>query len=132
MFIIGLRQENPAQSFKNIKNPFHLAVTPEFHWTDQKIQVHFFTCVLGFLLAAVIWKTVRNKTGYKGTLDNLLDALNNIRLASVIERHGEKERIKVKYQIEEMDKEEKRFALALGIHDNDHKLNLPKEISVYT
>lgn len=118
-------------SFKNIKNPFHLAVTPEFHWTDQKIQVHFFSCVLGFLLATITWKTVKNKTGYRGTLDNLLDALNNIRLASVVEQSEGKGKMKVHHQIEEMDKEEIEIAKALSLLD-DHLNPLKlKEISVY-
>ena len=118
-------------SFKNIKNPFHLAVTPEFHWTDQKIQVHFFTCVLGFLLATIIWKTVRDKIGYKGTLDNLLDTLNNIRLASIVDQSVGKGKIRVNYQIEEMDEEENRIASVLELDNNIFKpLNL-NGLSVY-
>ncbi len=119
-------------SFKNIKNPFHLAVTPEFHWTDQKIQVHFFTCVLGFLLATIIWKTVRDKIGYKGTLDNLLDTLNNIRLTSVVDQLAGKAKIKVNYQIEEMDEEERKIASALGLYDDVLKPLKLKGLSVYT
>lgn len=118
-------------SFKNIKNPFHLAVTPEFHWTDQKIQVHFFTCVLGFLLAAITWKTVKNKTGYQGTLDNLLNTLNNIRLVSLIEQSGGKGKMKVNYQIEEMDEEEKKIASALDLGGDDFKSLKIRGLSVY-
>ena len=118
-------------SFKNIKNPFHLAVTPGFHWTDQKIQVHFFTCVLGFLLAAITWKTVKDKTGYRGTLDHLLDTLNNIRLVSLIEQSGKKGKMKVNYQIEEMDEEEKNIASALELGDDEFKPLKTKGLSVY-
>ena len=40
-------------AFGNLKNPYHLALKPQFHWTDQKIKVHFFICVLGYLLASI-------------------------------------------------------------------------------
>jgi len=41
-------------AFKNLKNPYHLALRPQYHWTDQKIKVHFFICVLGYLLATIL------------------------------------------------------------------------------
>ena len=89
------------QAFKNVKNPYHLAVTPEFHWTDQKIKVHYLTCVLGYFLAALLWYDAK-KNGFKGTLDTLLDSLNDIRLAQLIEYTGAKGRPKVIYKLEEM------------------------------
>jgi transposase len=101
-------------AFKNIKNPYHLAVTPEFHWTDQKIKVHFFTCVLGYLLASIIWKIAREKCGYGGTLDNLLDLLNGVRLAALIEpKAGGGE--KVDYCLERMNQEEQKLIEAFAI-----------------
>ena len=71
-------------AFKNIKNPYHLTLKPQHHWTDQKIRVHYFMCVLGYLMSTLLWKQAREKGGYTGTLDNLLDSLNNIRLAVVV------------------------------------------------
>jgi len=57
------------QSFKNLKNFYHLALRPQFHWTDQKIKVHFFICVLGYLLATIVWREARTKAQFRGTLD---------------------------------------------------------------
>ena len=107
-------------AFKNVKNPFHLAITPEYHWTDQKIRVHFFSCVLGFTLTTLIWKKAKEQINYKGNLDNLLDALNEIRLATVIENTGEKGKPKVTYQLEEIDAGEEKMVKMLGIA-NIHK-----------
>ncbi len=42
-------------AFKNLKNPYHLAVTPGFHWTDQKLRIHYMICVIGYLLSALVW-----------------------------------------------------------------------------
>ncbi|MCK4307801.1 IS1634 family transposase, partial [candidate division WOR-3 bacterium] len=36
--------------FKNLKNPYHLAVRPQYHWTDQKIEAHVLMCLIGYLL----------------------------------------------------------------------------------
>ncbi|MCH7994263.1 MAG: hypothetical protein IIB57_07440 [Planctomycetes bacterium] len=32
-------QSKIEQAFKELKNPHHLAIKPQFHWTDQKIRV---------------------------------------------------------------------------------------------
>ena len=93
------------QSFKNIKNPYHLAITPGFHWTDQKIKVHYFICVLGYLLSALMWDEAR-KVGFSGTLDNLLNSLNGIRLSRKVEISGKKGKPKVTYELEEMSKDQ--------------------------
>ena len=66
-------------AFRNLKNPYHLALKPQFHWTDQKIKVHFFICVLGYLLASIVWHQAKVHAQFKGTLDTLLDTLNNIK-----------------------------------------------------
>ena len=118
-------------AFKNIKNPYHLALKPQHHWTDQKIRVHYFMCVLGYLMSTLLWKQAREKGGYAGTLDNLLDSLNNIRLAAVVHPKEGRGRPKISYQLEEMDTQENALAQALGI--NELHTNRPKisEVGVY-
>ena len=120
------------QSFKDIKNPFHLAVTPEFHWTDQKIRIHFFTCVLGFLLATLIRKQAREKAGYKGTLDNLLDLLSGVRLATLIESVGKKGKPKVTYQLEVTEEDESELISALNLKSIHEKPVKIEGLSLYT
>ena len=119
------------QAFKNIKNPYHLAVTPEFHWTDQKIVVHYCTCVLGYLLAALMWRQARLKAEYIGTLDNLLDRLNEIRLATIITAGGKKGKAKVTRKLEEMSSEQIKLASALELTDLHKKRMKIEGVSVY-
>ena len=118
--------------FKNIKNPYHLAVTPEFHWTDQKIRVHFFLCVLGFQLTSIIGRIIRRKLNYKGTLDNLLDSLNNIRLATILEDSKRTGKIKAHYKIEEMEDTERSLMSALGLLELHQKPPKIEGVGVYT
>jgi transposase len=118
-------------AFKNIKNPHHLTLKPQHHWTDQKIRVHYFMGVLGYLMSTLIWKQVKETSGYTGTLDNLLDSLNNIRLAALIEAKTGRGKPKVSYQLEQMDTQESQLVEALGIgelHTNRPKIS---QIGVY-
>lgn len=118
-------------AFKNIKNPYHLTLKPQHHWTDQKIRIHYFMCVLGYLMSTLLWKQAKEKADYNGTLDNLLDRLNNIRLAAVIEPKEGRGRPKINYQLEQMDAQEHALVQALGI-DELH-INRPQipEVGVY-
>ncbi|RLD93049.1 MAG: IS1634 family transposase, partial [Bacteroidetes bacterium] len=47
-------QSKIEHAFRNLKNPYHLALKPQYHWTDQKIKVHYFICVIGYLLSSII------------------------------------------------------------------------------
>jgi len=124
-------QATVEHAFKNIKNPYHLAITPEFHWTDQKIKVHYFTCVLGYLLAALIWREVKIKAGFKGTLDTLLDTLNNVRLSTLLEKTGKRGKPKATYKIEEMTEEQKVLMEALDLKETHLKRTEIYGVGVY-
>lgn len=108
-------QADVENAFRNIKNPYHLAIRPQFHWTDQKISVHFFMCVLGYLLAAILLREARNNAGFNGSMDTLFDTLNAIRLAACISDTGKRGKPKATYQLEEMDELQQKLAKALGI-----------------
>ncbi|MFX0137483.1 MAG: IS1634 family transposase, partial [Candidatus Hodarchaeota archaeon] len=32
--------------FRKTKNPFHVAFMPQYHWTDSKIRIHAFVCIV--------------------------------------------------------------------------------------
>jgi transposase len=125
-------QSHIEQAFKNIKNPYHLAVRPQYHWTDQKIKVHYFICILGYLLATLIWKTAKEKTNFNGTLDNFLDSLNHIRLGAILESTEKRGAIKAVYKLEEMSEDEWLLLKSLNIEESH--INRPKlpGVGVYT
>ena len=43
-------------SFRQMKDTDHLSVKPIFHWTDEKIRVHLFTCILAMRLCSLLQK----------------------------------------------------------------------------
>jgi len=108
-------------AFRNMKNPDHLALRPQYHWTDQKIAVHFFICVLGFLLATLVWRESTRKSSFCGSMDTLLDILNNIRLATMLEETTTPGPAKTTYKLEILDKQQQELVQALGIQNFHEK-----------
>jgi len=71
-------QHHIEDAFRDMKDPDHIAMRPQFHWTDQKVQVHVFTCVLALMLLSL----QRRELAAKGfTLSNrrMLQLLGSIR-----------------------------------------------------
>ena len=119
-------------TFKNLKNPYHLALSPQFHWTDQKIIVHYFGCVLGYQLSAIVWRQAKSETRFRGALDTLLDMLNNIRLGTILEESKTRGRVKATYKLEEMSDEENIIMEALALKDFHNSRPKLKGVGVYT
>jgi len=124
-------QSKIEHAFRNMKNPYHLALKPQYHWTDQKIKVHYFICVIGYLLSSVIWREARLKAGYTGSLDNLLDTLNGIRLSTMLEKSNKTGKPKATYLLEEMTEAEQRIIRALGVENAHNEQPKIKHVGVY-
>ena len=75
--------------FRQLKDDQHFAVRPQYHWTDHKIQVHAFICLLALLLGRVVEREARAH-GYKESLSRLMDRLGDVRLAMVLQPSGKR------------------------------------------
>ena len=124
-------QSKVENAFKNLKNPYHLSIKPQFHWTDHKVKVHFFVCVLGYLLATIVWRKARLGAQFSGTLDTLLDTLNNIRLATLLEESETRGAVKAIYKLEEVSDIENNLMEALEIKDLHNNRPRIGGVSVY-
>jgi transposase len=124
-------QSKIEHAFRDMKNPHHLALKPQYHWTDQKIKVHYFICVIGYLLSSIIWREARLKTGYKGSLDGLLDMLNNIRLATMLQESKKAVKPKANYMLEIMSEQEEEIMSALGLKNLHNEQPKIKNVGVY-
>jgi len=124
-------QAQVEYAFKTMKNPFHLALRPQYHWTDQKIEVHGFICLLAFLLSMVLYKRAKEKSGFAGCPHTLFEKLSTIRLATFVETPSQKTkgRYKAVHRMEEMDEEVHALARGLDLVDKELKTNIP--FSVY-
>lgn len=80
-------QSDVEEAFKQSKNDEHFAIRPQFHWTDQKIKVHVFICLLSLMLGRILELRAR-QLGRMECLSKLMDRLATIRLALVINTPG--------------------------------------------
>ena len=112
-------QSQAEHVFRNLKDPYHLALRPQFHWTDQKIQVHAFCCLVGYLLAALVRRTAR-QMGYAQGISQLLEMLNEIRIVLRTEKRKGPGRPRIRWQLEENDLDATRLYNTLV--SSDHTL----------
>lgn len=119
-------QSNVEKAFKELKNPFHMSVKPQYHWTDQKIKVHDLICVIGFLLSTLTWWEVRRKTDYKGCMNTLFNTLKNIKLGSVLEKNEKNGRLRADYKLEMMDVDEQKLFDCMELMDFHTNTNRQK------
>lgn len=68
-------------AFKQLKNSDHLAVKPVFHWTDDKIRVHIFSCVLAYRLCCLLRKELAIKN-INASINQILDSMKEIKQVS--------------------------------------------------
>jgi transposase len=85
-------QYHIEDAFKQMKNPHFLHWSPMFHWTDSKIRVHAFYCVLALTLSSVLQREVWRK-GEPLSINRLLEELSGIRETLVIypRRQGQRQ-----------------------------------------
>ncbi len=92
------------QTFSLLKNPYHLAVSPQYHWTDQKMRVHISICLIALLLSRLLHKIAQEQHEYSGGVDSLLDDLGTVRLALLMRTPNRKgARPQCTWMLEERD-----------------------------
>ena len=74
---------NVEEAFKYMKNRDYLRWQPAFHWTDQKVEVHTFYCVLALLFATLARK-IAVEAGHDISLPTLLDDLSAIKEVALL------------------------------------------------
>jgi len=62
-------------AFRQMKDTSHLNVRPIFHWTDEKIEVHIFYCVLAYRLCCILKKEL-DESGIKESLNYILNDMH--------------------------------------------------------
>jgi len=73
--------------FKRMKSPIMISLEPVYHWTDQKIRVHVFCCVLALMLLLLLKRKLQS-AGIKLSLEMMIEELSDVQL-SVIKFYNE-------------------------------------------
>ena len=70
-------------AFREMKDPHHIALRPQYHWTDQKVRVHVFTCVVALMLLSLLQRELHMK-GIDLSIRRVVDLLEDIREMTMI------------------------------------------------
>lgn len=124
--ILGSRaQSHVEDAFKQMKDPHWVSFSPTFHWTDQKLRVHCFYCVLALTLCSLLQRTAA-QAGIKLTIPSLLEQLGNVKevinLYSVVQGEApSKGRPRMEYVLSERSPLQEKLCKLFAVHDLAHR-----------
>ena len=96
-------QSKVEAAFRDLKDPGMISTRPQVHWTDQKLRVHTFLCVMAYLLVRLLWWRYRRQARVPLSPRSLLAQLKKIRIVRIVELTQKRGRPRLRYQLEEMD-----------------------------
>jgi transposase len=76
-------QHHVEADFRRLKNPQYLTFRPTFHWTDQKLRVHAFYCVLALMLLNLLRRQLA-QAGLPLSVVKMMDLLVDIREVTLL------------------------------------------------
>lgn len=82
--VLGYRsQYHVEDAFRSMKNPHFLAFRPTFHWTDQKLRVHAFYCVLALMILSLLRRKL-DLASIHLSIPSMMEKLADIREVTLI------------------------------------------------
>jgi transposase len=82
--VLGYRAQHHVEGdFRHLKNPLYLSFRPTFHWTDQKLRVHAFYCVLALMILNLLRRQLA-QAGILVSMVKMMKQLTNIQEVTVL------------------------------------------------
>ncbi len=76
--VAGYRSQSEIEfGFRQLKDPHEVSFSPMYHWTENNIAVHTFTCVLALQLAHLL-RLQAHRAGHDLSVKAILDTLGGI------------------------------------------------------
>ncbi len=102
-------------AFRQMKDTTFLSFRPFFHWTDQKIRVHAFYCVLALRLCLLLKKTL-HENSMPMSLYKMLSKLAEIKQVIIVyPKKGESKKDREIYSQTKLSPEQKKMVAILNI-----------------
>jgi transposase len=76
-------QSHVEAAFRRMKDPRFLTFRPTFHWTDQKLRVHAFYCVLALTILSLLRRKLAQK-GIRLSIARMAERLADIREVTLL------------------------------------------------
>jgi transposase len=106
-------QADVEAGFRQLKDPKVVSFSPMFHWTDQKIRVHVFYCVLALAVAHLLRRQAA-QAGMVMSVRELLATLTGIQ-ETVLLYQGARGRPRARHVLTEMDPIQQRLYDLYGL-----------------
>jgi len=108
-------QYHIEHAFRQMKNTDHLGMRPLHHWTDQKIKVHAFYCVLALRLCGLLQKELHQQ-GIELSVNRMLDLLSDIKqVITVYPKEGASKKDRQVFSLSKPAPEVKKIMEVLNI-----------------
>jgi len=113
--VAGYRSQSEVEAgFRQMKNPHVVSFGPMHHWTDSKIRVHVFYCVLALTIAHLMRREA-DQAGLHLSVRELLAILGGIEETVLLYHDGGKGRPRAQRIITDKDPTQQRLADLFGI-----------------
>ena len=108
--VAGYRSQSEVEKgFRQLKDPHVVSFSPMHHWTDSKIRVHVFYCVLALAIAHLMRRQA-DRAGLHMSVRELLATLAGIGETVLLYHDGAKGRPRAQRMITDMDPTQQRLA----------------------
>jgi transposase len=113
--VAGYRSQNDVESgFRQLKDPHVVGFSPMYHWTESKIRVHVFYCVLA-LTVAHLMRRQAHQSGLHLSVRELLTNLGGIQETVLIYPTGNKGRPRAQRILTDTNPTQKRLYNLFGL-----------------
>lgn len=114
--IRGYRSQHHVETaFRRMKDCHHIALRPQYHWTDQKVQVHVLCCVLALMLCSLLRRELHRK-GIDRSIPDMLDELAKIcEVGVVYPPQGKQQMPSIQMTLSQMSDEQRALYDALDL-----------------
>ena len=114
--VAAYRSQSDAEfGFRQLKDPHVVSFSPMHHWTDSKIRVHVFYCVLALAIAHLMRRHA-DRAGLHMSVRDLLDQLAGIEETVLLYHDGGKGRPRAQRMLTDMTPTQQRLADLFTIH----------------
>lgn len=108
-------QYHIENAFRQMKDTTFLGFRPIRHWTDQKIMVHAFCCVLALRLCCIL-NRIFHENGIKISINKMLEMLTDIKqVITIYPKRGDSKKDREVYSLSKMELEQKKAIEFLNI-----------------
>jgi len=114
--VAGYRSQSEVESgFRQLKDPQVVSFSPMHHWTDSKIRVHVFYCVLALAVAHLLRRQAEH-AGLHLSVRELLAELEGIQETVLLYHDGGKGRPRARRMLTEPNPTQQHLADLFDIH----------------